>query len=153
MARQLTRSERIEHCIYENMIAGKSYLEQSRGYCEALIDGEMAIEVIDRLKVEQKKINEMHVLTREEAIKKFHEITYPETYDDVGVTLGSAFHRDRKWAEKAIAGFEALGLIKFKEPEEDAYALALDVNGDIQRVSLNSLRTSLESMGYQIVKF
>lgn len=99
-----SRQRRIEEEMRNNRMANKSGLEQSLGYCETLVDGQIAIE--------EKMIK---LMTKEKAIKKFHEITYPETYDDTGVVLGSAFHRDRKWAEKAIAGFEALGLITFKE--------------------------------------
>lgn len=51
-------------------------------------------------------------MTREEAIKKFNDIMYT---DDLCRHTDAA--RNLKWSEKAIAAYEALGLIKFEDAE------------------------------------
>lgn len=51
-------------------------------------------------------------MTREEAVNKFYNIMYT---DDVSIRYGDP-DRSMKWAKKAIAAYEALGLIKFDAP-------------------------------------
>lgn len=87
MARPMTREERVTFEQLENVRLNKSELECSRGYCEALVDGEMAIEeAMSKL------------MTRAEAIDKaWRSTTNPKLV-----------------AEGIVDALEALGLIKFK---------------------------------------
>lgn len=69
MARKLTRQERIEYAMWNNRIQNKSTLEQSRGYCEVLVDREMAVEA----------------MTKEEASKKIHNKDFVEALEALGL--------------------------------------------------------------------
>lgn len=61
--------------------------------------------------------NKEKKMTREEAVDKFHAIVYPDSFK-LGANGNIQWERDRKWAIKAIDAYEALGLIKFDEPEK-----------------------------------
>lgn len=70
-------------------------------------------------------------MTREEAIRKIKNI-YGNHFQD---------------AEKAIAVYEALGLLKFDEPKEELYWTVAGCH-----VSLSALHALIAKDGYQIVK-
>lgn len=95
--------------------------------------------------VMDERVNDM---TRDEAIEKFHEIMYPETYKGDGFVNAVKFDKDRAWAKKAIAAYEALGLIKFDEPE---LGPMFDV-GPFKHLSLNAISLMLYEAGYKVVK-
>lgn len=53
-------------------------------------------------------------MTREEAIRTFQNITYS---DEGEISAGVKFGQDRRWSERAIDGFVALGMLKLDEPK------------------------------------
>lgn len=149
-----TREERIQVCMEENRLSPYAELTSTRGYCEALVDGEDEVraktgveinamyQMDRRLLAEQKIINAGHkmeqkTMTRIDALNKVSSVA--------GTTLA-----DRCIVVDCLA---ALGLIKFDEPMS-AERKAVDVlvrNGLAQNQSW-SLMTSLEKAGLKIVE-
>lgn len=82
-------------------------------------------------------LNRKPKMTREEAVNKFHDVMYPESFGKS--TTDFDFTKDRKWAEKAIDAYEALGLIKFEKNKEPLKSISLNKDkffGDVGAINL-----------------
>lgn len=78
------------------------------------------------------------LMTREEAINLFHKIMYPVEDKD-----------GFKWATKAIAAYEALGLIKFKEKEESGIMFQ-SIKGNMVEIKLDEVIEQMKNIGYTV---
>lgn len=135
------RQKRIYAMLHENRSKLAPSIECEYGYCEAFVDGEIAIE---------QKVKEMRVdFTRAEAIQnKCHGIAYPEAF---------------------IQALEAMGLIKFKEPDMPPVMKALCAimtetevrqgpdygkltTGQISQYGAGCIIDVLRAKGFEIVK-
>lgn len=106
---------------------------RARGY-QIYSEGQMEV-----LKKRQKELNDMHIadFTRAEAIQKCHGINHPECF---------------------VQALEAMGLIKFKEPESKTPESVLRKSIERQlahstgEIDPNTLIVALRMKGYEIVR-
>lgn len=72
-------------------------------------------------------------MTREQAVSAIHAAHHPDDHDDMPGTM--KWDVNRRWAEKAVNGYVALGILKLDEPENAderatrKAAVALDQRG------------------------
>lgn len=105
-------------------------------------------EVVEIIVEHEKRKNDK--MTREEAVNTFHNLMYPE--DTYTQTIpNNRYHQNRIWAEKAIATYEALGLIKFDKAPEHIYDTR-DLTFSSQTPCAYQAISQLEALGYKITK-
>lgn len=84
-------------------------------------------------------------MTRDEAVDAIHNAHNP---GDLPGEL--RWDSNRRWAEKAVDGYVALGMLKLDEPKS-AYEKLADAMG-IGRWSRNNIMSAIESAGLKIVE-
>lgn len=107
--------------------------------CFNSIKGECPLEYCERRLKEASNARKQEIkMTRQEAIRSFFDIMYPDSCN---------IERDMKLAAKAIDAYEALGLIKFDKEEKTPLQIINAYNCPSARVI-----AEIENAGYRIVK-
>lgn len=90
-------------------------------------------------------------MTRDEAVSAIHQAHHPEDFRGIADCETAS---NRRWAEKAVDGYVALGILKLEEPKTPEAELqeALENEDDHYGLSTEQVLAAITRLGLKVVR-